>query len=423
MRILCMSKYAIPYSEHAEALCIGKLLRSLMAAGHDVRLITARDLLELPRMPGPGWEEVGCATRYIKAEPHVEPTRLSLHTTRAASVADPYRVPADQDKKWVYAAEEALLDEVEHFAPNAVLTTHPQPDHLAALRARRRRAFLWIASFNDPWDRRTMFENPPWYSLSHLWHRRVLSHIASRVDAFIFPSARLATFERQFSFGPWPETVAIIPHVGAIANKPAPRDQERFRLVHVGDMRPRGRADCLLPEGLQAAIRTEPNLEKALEVVFVGEVPEHFKRRAETLAGSIFTYIPWVAYGTSLEYIRSADVNVLIERKSPVDILMLAKLADYALAEAPILALGPRVGNMPDWAAKGECLHAPADDAHEIADRLLTLYRAWRAAELRSYRHEKLAQICRPENGAREFEALVRSIEQKQKTKPMGHQG
>jgi len=255
-----------------------------------------------------------------------------------------------------------------------------------------------------------MFGRIPWYSLSHLYHRRVISLIASKADAFVFPSKRLETYEKQFSFGPWPSLVEIIPHIGYVAEEPAPRAPHRFRLVHVGDLRPPGRAECLLPEGLQKSAVAEPSLREQVELVLVGDVPEWFLRRVETCVGSIFRWVPPCSYPTSLEYIVSADVNVMIESRYAAGILMLAKLADYALVDAPILALGPKVGNMADLADEGQCLHAPSDDADAIAQKVLELYRAWRAGDLCSYRHEALKQMCQPENAARSFEALVHSL-------------
>jgi len=414
MRILCLSKSTIPYVD-GTSICVSTFLRALMAAGHDVRLITGKNPhgVVASYCSGPGWEGVGCATRYIEVPSCSRPGLLKRCASRVASVVSLYFIPFYEDVEWIYMAEQVLIDEIDSFRPDVVLTTDPRGDHLAALRARRNCGFLWIVSLDDPWDRRTMFEKTSWCSLSHLYHRRVISLIASKADAFIFPSKRLADFEKEFSYGSWPSLVEVIPHLGTVATKAAPRTPDSFRLAHVGDLRPRGRADCLLPEGLQKAMRKEPDLRERLDVVFVGQVPEHFICRIQSCIGPAFKWIPPCAYPTALEYIASADVNVLIDRKCPVGILMETKLADYALVDAPILSLGSRVGNMADLAEEGQSLHAPSDDADEIAEKVLILYRAWKAGGLAAYsQHDELAEMCRPETAAAKFENLFRSIAQ-----------
>jgi hypothetical protein len=106
-------------------------------------------------------------------------------------------------------------------------------------------------------------------------------------------------------------------------------------------------------------------------------------------------------------------VNVLIEANYPEGVLMLAKLADYALVPKPILALSPRIGYMADMAQKGQCLHAPPDDEALTAEKILALYAAWKAGNLASYSsHNELKEMCKPETAAAKFEDLFRSVAQ-----------
>jgi hypothetical protein len=387
-----------------------------MSQGHDVRLITRKNLSPeartqtYHRIPQPGWEEIGCPTIHLDVRDS-DSWEGGKWLNRVLSLLNPYVVPSYMERAWVLASAQVLEREIDQVVPDVVLTTQYSYNYLAALIARRKRRFVWIASINDPWEKMALFESPSWCSHWHHYHRRLLSLLASKADAFIFPSKRLELFERKFSYGPWPSHVDIIPHVGAVAERVAPRNYEKFRLVHAGELVNVGKALCKLPEAITEATRRMPGLKADLEMVLVGDAPTDFKNRMAAVVGSAFQCVPWCAYPTALEYIASADVNVLIEANYPEGVLMLAKLADYALVPKPILALSPRIGYMADMAQKGQCLHAPPDDEALIAEKILALHAAWKAGNLASYSsHSELAEICKPETAAAKFENLFQSI-------------
>lgn len=412
MRILYLSDIEIP-TVHGEALCNAKLIRALISAGHEVFLVSrSKEESNLRYMPMPGWEGIGCEARYIEVGERDFETS-SKFINRLFSAINPYWIPSYLNPAWVKAATPVLEIEFDRFKPDVVFTTLPRWNHLAALRLRRKRHFLWVASLNDPWERRTLFADPPWYSHVFRYHRAVISLMASRVDAFIFPSKRLEAFERKFSYGCWPADIGIVPHVGVIASMPKARDKKKFRLMHVGDLCNIGKAACKFPEALAVAVCERPELRAVLDVVFVGDAPDGFKRRMEVAVGEAAQWISWCPYPESLEYIASADVNILIEANYPEGVLMLAKLADYAVARRPILALSPEQGYMADLAREKECLHAATNVPSDISEKILVLYDAWRTGTLDIHAPRELVEICSPEHAAAEFEKLVCSIREK----------
>ncbi|MFP5380352.1 MAG: glycosyltransferase, partial [Vicinamibacteria bacterium] len=261
-----------------------------------------------------------------------------------------------------------------------VSSAPPFTCHLVAAAIAWRSRRPWVADFRDPWARAPWgleFRNQGWTGMVHRRLERMTVTRARRVilntppmrDDFAahYPASadRLLTIPNGFDAAALDE--AIVP-----VQRTAPADA--LVLCHTGslyqarDPRPLLRA--------LATLRTTGRVPAdAFRLQLVGGSAAEFDASGEVARlglADVVEFVPPVSHGQSLGYLRAADVLLVVQPDTRVQVPV--KLYEYLWARKPILALASE-GAVADLVTEGGVgLVVPAADSDAIARALVTLY-------------------------------------------------
>lgn len=262
-----------------------------------------------------------------------------------------------------------------------VSSAPPFTTHLIAAELARRTSRPWVADFRDPWSRAPWgveWRNKGWTGWVHRSLEALTVRRASRVvlntkpmrDDFIahYPglASRFLAIPNGFDSDKLDRSVKAV-------TRTAPDDT--LVLCHTGslyqarDPRPLLRA--------LAMVLTDGSLPRtAFRLQLVGGAGGEFDTAGEVarlgLTESV-EFVPPVSHGESLGYLRAADVLLVVQPDTAVQVPV--KLYEYLWARKPILALASP-GAVADLIVEGRIgVVTRADDEHAIAEALRAFYR------------------------------------------------
>jgi glycosyltransferase involved in cell wall biosynthesis len=303
------------------------------------------------------------------------------------------RLKGRPDEKWVWIAP--AVDAARALAaetPFDAIASFAQPwsDHLIGRQLHRDLKLPWVAHFSDPWV------DSPYHFPD--WQRRVWApmeqSVVEEADALIFVNAQTA--ERTMSKYPaaWRAKVHVVPHGYDVDMLPSARDTRSsdgpLRIVYTGRFYQGWRT----PEHLLRAVAALTTRDRgALELVSVGTIdPESTALAARLGLAEHVSFRGRLSWIDSMTVAVSADVLLVVDAPSEVNLFLPSKLIEYLPLEKPILGLTPAAGASADVLRALGYPIAPPDDSEAIARVLERLVAAKRSGTLRaSPQHREVA--------------------------------
>jgi glycosyltransferase involved in cell wall biosynthesis len=306
--------------------------------------------------------------------------RASSRGQRVETIRPARRPFIDAEIGWLWPAVRCGARIVARHQPEVVFSSAPPfTTHLIAGWLAKRYGLRWVADFRDPWAR------APWggAGLADSWKgrlRRLLEGMVVRQADAVILNTPLLRDEFAGHYGPGLahkfhavtngyDAEVVGPHLSS-SSPPS----NRLVLTHAGslynkrDPRPLLRAVAsALAKGRVAADR--------IEVHFVGAASAEF-RLPETVQelelGQVVRLTPPVRHDQSLEYLAEADVLVVIQPGTHLQVPV--KLYEYLPFRKPILALAPAgaLGSIIEHAGLG--LVVSPDDPAAIEEAICQLY-------------------------------------------------
>lgn len=288
----------------------------------------------------------------------------------------------DRELAWWFAAVPAAMRLVREGRVDVILSSAPPfTCHLIAAEIARRSHRPWVADFRDPWSRAPWAlagRSKGWTGLVHRRLERLTVERSSRVvlntlrmqhdfEAHYPPetASRFLTIPNGFDRDELdrgvrpitrtaPSDTLVLCHTGSLyqARDPRPLLRALAKLLAAGDL-PRG----------------------AFRLQLVGGSGGEFDAPGEvTRLGldGVVEFIPPVSHGESLGYLRAADVLLVVQPDTRVQVPV--KLYEYLWARKPILALASE-GAVADLITEGGVGRVvAADDEDAIAAALRAFY-------------------------------------------------
>lgn len=417
----------------SEGLCTARLVHALVASGHQVRCLTTEPLADssargvdvevvaVATTTGPWRNTVADAT-----DPSRAATRAGGHLRSLAALTVAVGSGGEPRTRNDIAAWHRSLRGQEHeFHPDLVIVRGGglgfEP-HLAM--ARGERTHPWIAHYHDPYP---LSAYPPSYAhrtpLLSAREERGNRRILRRASLVTFPSSQLADWTERSSGVDLGGRRHVLPTVGGDIGSGAADarlldrlcDGRPFLLVHTGTLLgPRS------PLPLLRAFRrllTEGDERASLSrLVLLGSVDRRHRADGEFLAlrdelesaGTLRVEDARTDHATALALARRATATVLIEADDPESPFFPAKLADYLVADRPIVALSPTRSVARDLLGADHPLWcAPADD-DGVLRALRLLWAAWSDGRLDDFRAPPGARAAAsPDHGVAAVGELV----------------
>ena len=243
---------------------------------------------------------------------------------------------------------------------------------------------VWVANINDPWALHfrpdVQFSVTSIYKLvSKYWLKRTLR----TADLVTYPSKRLYDFHVRLSRVN--HETEIIPHIGyyGINEK---HQTDGFNLVHAGKLGINNieyRSSKGFLTGLAKFLMANPGARKMTRLTLVGPEDKEIQSLAEQLnLKDVIRSVGWVSYEQSLQYINSASVCILVEKKMDEGVFFPSKLVDYIVARKPVLALSPSVGVIDDMMPTQGLVRVDTDDHDAVAKTLGDFYKHFKDGSL-----------------------------------------
>ena len=376
LRILVLSFRFPPYNS-VGAISVGKTVKYLLALGHDVRVVTARDQQLPATLPldidpravtATGWmNPMRVAELVAGGRDRVAASGFSAgrkHDRLLHTIGGFYRslMTPDTEVGWGWPAFRAGRRVVSTWRPDVIYASAPPYTALLAASAVASRTGIpWVAGLRDLW--------------SDYPHRGVrLARLDRALESRVFASAAGAVVTTQeaedilrarFSLptatvmnGYDPDDVPERRHDG---------NPDELRIVHTGVFI-HDRRD---PTPLFLAMRTLRAEGRSVFADFYGR-DSALARKTAAKAGveDLVTPHGSVTHQDSLQVQRDADLLLLLQWGHPVERHVCpAKLFEYAAARRPVLGIGPAdgvVSRLLDTFGIGAVLHRPDDIAREL---------------------------------------------------------
>ncbi len=436
MRILIVSGYFPPFAPMS-GVRAGKLAKYLLARGHDVRVLCAKNLPYPPLLPLEIPENKVCYADWldVNALPkRVAGFRNRLRGTRSAGdtlgkngaalaegkpVAGKSGLALALDRlRLLYTDITNWPDAQIGWLPYAVAdggkllnswranliyaTVPPLTGLLVARRLARRFDIPWIAEFRDLWVDHPYYDAPPWRSwLERIQETRTLAAASALVTVsdpwrdILEARFHKPTITVLNGFDPddYPEAP---PRVEAI---------EGLTLLYTGTLYP-GRRD---PTPLFQAVARLGERARAVRMHFYGADRDAVMQLAERagVAAQVEVFAP-VGYQRVVELQRTADILLMLRWNDPSELgVVPGKLFEYVGARRPILCLGFDQGAVPDI-IRSRDLGVISEDPDAIANALrLWLDRKRQFGEIAPLPLEARAGLSRSD----QFERLERFMQ------------
>lgn len=370
MRLLLVSWYFPPANTIA-AVRIGRLAKFLVEQGHDVRVISARDL------PHPATLQVEVPGELVTYTPWMDVNafpRALAHRLKRRSVKGGVSAPratpigqADQSSHGNAPLYKKVLRALAVFYQNAVNFPDPQigwlpggiwgglrvvrawrPDIVFAsgppfttlligYALSRRLSVPWVIELRDRWSDDPYYPPPRWRQRLEGWLEKRMIRSAVGLSTVSEPWAE--TYRRRFGK---PTTVVYNGFDSDLLDRfeqpPAQEQDRKLRIVYTGGIYP-GRRD---PTPLFKAIGLLGERGRDIEVAFYGTDPNMVRPLAEPegVTSNVRVFDP-VTHNESVAIQRAADVLLLMQWDDPREQGNVpGKFFEYLGARRPILVLG-----------------------------------------------------------------------------------
>ena len=324
----------------------------------------------------------GVTTSAPKPAGHLAPPRRSAISRSVRKFWQDLTSTPDHELPWWLSAVPAGTAIARDQDIDVIVSSAPPfTTHLIAAEIARRTGLPWVADFRDPWSRAPWgveWRNKGWTGWVHRKLERLTVTRATRVvlntkpmqDDFVAHYPAIASKFLAIPNGF--DTDALDRGVRPVA-RTAP--QESLVLCHTGslyqarDPRPLLRAlATVLTDGSMPA--------DGIRLQLVGGAGGEFDTAGEVarlgLAHAV-EFVPPVSHGESLGYLRAADILLVVQPDTAVQVPV--KLYEYLWARKPILALASP-GAVADLVQEGRVGKVvTADDECAIAEALRALYR------------------------------------------------
>jgi len=309
---------------------------------------------------------------------------------------------------WLPPALRACKRAVEHYRPDAVLTSGPPHwVHLLGWALKRRHGLPWLADFRDPWitNNESLAGRPLRHRCQAFWERRVFR----RADTIIANAPR-AGEALQSAFPGYAGKIHVVTNgfdADSFPQNVAPPSSTPVRIVHAGELYlgrdPRPFLDAL------SDLKRSPDA--AWRLCFLGRTDAgSYDLEAEIRKRGLEAQVELggqVSYEQSLYDMARASILLLLDspgRRSGVP----AKLYEYLGAGRPILALAEPDSDTAWVLRESGVPHriAPPADRAKIRESLVDLIQRMRGQNVPSTDRERLSQFTRKHMAERFAELL-----------------
>lgn len=344
-RILIVS-YFFPPSSSAEAIQTGRIVKKLGEKGYKIDIVTGNHE-ETNDSSAIGWNFPNHVNIYPTSKLNVFENKYFKRIVHSF----PFNHLFSDGHWWWFPFAVKKCSQLLSMNKYDLIYTRSQPftSNLVGLYIKTKFKLKWIAHFSDPW-----IDNPfsPFVPTVPNINTRFEKKVFEKSDSVTVPSFNMENFFKR-KFPLVENKIVTIPHCfdedikKVVSVDSSKIENKKIRVVHAGMFYKKYRTPDLFIDALHHINNhIDHELINNLEIIFIGSArPESIDKINTYGLEKQFTYYNRVGYMKSLEYMKSADILLLIDtnfKESQKNLFFPSKLIDYIGMEKPIIGIGDK---------------------------------------------------------------------------------
>lgn len=253
----------------------------------------------------------------------------------------------DARKFWIKPANQFLYRYLQNHPVDVIISSGPpHSTHLIALSLKKKFQIPWLSDFRDPWTNIDFYKDLKLTKTADQKHRKLENDVLVHSDMVL-------TIGRQLS-----KELKILgaKRVEIIENGFDPQDfledknyelDEKFSIAHIGSFTP-SRNHMVLWKALSQLVNEKEEFKSKLEIKLIGKVDYSVLQSIKDFG--LDTYlkkIDYVSHNEVIKHQKSSKLLLLMVNNTPnAKGIVTGKVFEYMASKRPILAIGPKDGDL-----------------------------------------------------------------------------
>lgn len=291
-----------------------------------------------------------------------------------------YFIP-DARMFWIKPSVNKLKKYLKENSIDAIITTGPPHSlHLIGLQLKKELGLKWIADFRDPWTDIDYFHQLPLTKKAKSKHHQLEQEVLQYADATLVVGKTMKKNYEKFS-----NNIHVVTNGfdSEVDEKLDVKLDEKFSITHIGLMNA-DRDPKILWEVLSELSKENNDFANDLEIKLIGKIANEVEEELSKFKFQNITKIPYVPHSEVQEYQKKSQVLLLAVNNVPsAKGIITGKIFEYLQAKRPILAIGPKDGDLAEILAKTNAgVIVDFDDKKQLKKEIIQLYADYKKGNL-----------------------------------------
>ena len=259
----------------------------------------------------------------------------------------------DARKFWIKPANQFLNEYLQNHPVDVIISSGPpHSTHLIALSLKKKFQIPWLSDFRDPWTNIDFYKDLKLTKRADQKHRKLENDVLVQSDIVL-------TIGRQLS-----NELKILgaKRVEIIENGFDPQDfledkncelDEKFSIAHIGSFTP-SRNHMVLWKALSHLVNKKEEFKSKLEIKLIGKVDYSVLQSIKDFGlDNYVKKIDYVPHNEVIKHQKSSKLLLLMVNNTPnAKGIVTGKVFEYMASKRPILAIGPKDGDLGEILSK-----------------------------------------------------------------------
>ena len=259
----------------------------------------------------------------------------------------------DARKFWIKPANQFLNEYLQNHPVDVIISSGPpHSTHLIALSLKKKFQIPWLSDFRDPWTNIDFYKDLKLTKRADQKHRKLENDVLVQSDIVLTIGRQLSNELKTLG----------AKRVEIIENGFDPQDfledkncelDEKFSIAHIGSFTP-SRNHMVLWKALSHLVNKKEEFKSKLEIKLIGKVDYSVLQSIKDFGLDTYVKkIDYVPHNEVIKHQKSSKLLLLMVNNTPnAKGIVTGKVFEYMASKRPILAIGPKDGDLGEILSK-----------------------------------------------------------------------